>query len=113
MTFDLERAIQHFLSEKVDEVIQIQITERKANGRGVFFVDFKDEMNVDCYYIPFHDKKFPQQYLAYFRERVENPKLDSVLFFIFYHENKEQILELDLDNRNTKQNTTIDVVSET
>lgn len=112
MSFDLEKAIHHFLNEKVDEAIQIQITERKSNGRGVFFVEFKDATNVDCYYIPFHDKKFPQQYLSYFRERVEDSKLDSVLFFIFYHEDKQQILELDLDRRNAEQNTSIDVVSE-
>lgn len=113
MTFDLDKSIQHFLNEKVNEVIQIQITERKSNGRGVFFVEFKDETNVDCYYIPFHDKKFPQQYLSYFKERIENPRLDSVLFFMFYHEDKQQILELDLDERNAEQNTTIEVVSET
>lgn len=112
MNFDLDKAIHHFLNEKVDEVIQIQITERKSNGRGVFFVEFKDTTNVDCFYISFHDKNFPEQYLSYFRERVADPKVDSVLFFIFYHADKHQILELDLDKRNFQENTTIDVVSE-
>ena len=63
MSFSLDNAIELFLREKGDEVIQIQIMERKSNGRGVFFVEFKDDTNVDCYYIPFHDKRFPQQYM--------------------------------------------------
>ena len=113
MTFSLEDAINHFFNEKVDEAIQIQITERKSNGRGVFFVHFKSEINVDCYYIPFHDKKFPQQYLQYFVERLEDPNLNSVLFFIFSNKDEHKILELDLDTNNvnrSKNDTQIEEV---
>lgn len=97
MSYSLDSAIEQFLKEKGDEAIQIQIMERKSNGRGVFFVNFKDNTNVECYYIPFHDKRFPQQYIAYYRERTSDSQLDSVLFFIFYKDEKEQLLELNID----------------
>ena len=112
MSYSIESLIEHFLKEKGDEVIQIQIMERKSNGRGVFFVDFKDNVNVDCYYLPFHDRRFPAKFMNHFRERVEDHKNDSVLFFVFYYENKEQLLELDIDTNNSRSNTSIEVVSE-
>jgi len=102
MTYSLDNAIERFLKEKGDEVIQIQIMERKSNGRGAFFVTFKDDANVDAYYIPFYDKRFPQQFMPYYRERIENPQLDSVLFFVFFYEDKQQFLELNIDP-NAKQ----------
>lgn len=102
MTYSLDSAIEQFLREKGDEVIQIQIMERKSNGRGVFFVTFKDDGKVDAYYLPFHDKRFPHQFMSYYRDRIENPQLESVLFFAFFYEDKQQLLELNIDP-NAKQ----------
>jgi hypothetical protein len=102
MTYSLDNAIEQFIREKGDEVIQIQIMERNTNGRGAFFVTFNDKANVDAYYIPFHDKKFPQQFMPYYRERIDNPHLDSILFFVFFYEDKQQFLELNIDP-NAKQ----------
>ena len=102
MTFSLDNAIEQFLHEKGDEVIQIQIMERKSNGRGSFFVNFKEDNSADGYYVPFHDKRFPQQFMSYYRERIENPLLESVLFFVFFYKDKQQFLELNIDP-NAKQ----------
>ena len=109
MSFSLDNAIELFLREKGDEVIQIQIMERKSNGRGVFFVEFKDDTNVDCYYIPFHDKRLPQQYMSYYGERIENQQLDSILFFVFYHGDKEQLLELNIDPNVVDNKPTVNI----
>ena len=113
MDMNMDILIDAFLKTNVDECIQIQITERKENGRGVLFVDFLEEGKVDCVYIPFHREIFPKQYLEFYLERLKDA-MSSILFFVFSDGNTHQMLELDIDSRNvgqTEQSTTIEVVS--
>lgn len=88
---------------RMDQLIQIYISERKANGEGAIFLNFCDEEKMDCAYIPFSSEQFPIDLRKKILERREIvPK--SVIFFNLFDKENDTLLELDLDKNSNFYN---------
>lgn len=88
------------VENRMDQLIQIYISERKANGEGVLFLDFSNKDKMDCGYIPFNNEQFPVQTRNKILERRENVPA-SIIFFNLSDSENELLLEIDLDKNST------------
>lgn len=84
------------VEKRMDQLIQIYISERKANGEGAIFLNFCNPEKMDCAYIPFISEKFPIDIRNRILERREKVP-SSVIFFNLFDDKNETLLEVDLD----------------
>ena len=84
------------IEKRIDQLIQIYISERKANGEGAIFLNFCNPEKMDCGYIPFISEKFPLDLKSKILERRQRVP-SSVIFFNLFDDNNETLLEIDLD----------------
>lgn len=92
-----------FVENHLDELIQITITERKNNGFGVVFIDVSDNENAKVGFLGINDERFPPVIRKQIIERYEkNP--DSIAYFVFKHQNSENVIEVDLQKHVNKSN---------
>ena len=88
---------------RMDQLIQIYISERKANGEGVIFLNFCNPEKMDCTYIPFVSEKFPIDFRNRILERREKVP-SSVIFFNLFDNTNNTLLEVDLDKNSNFYN---------
>lgn len=88
------------VENRMDQLIQIYISERKANGEGAMFLNFCNPEKMDCGYIPFISENFPPETRNKILNRMENIPA-SVIFFYLFDDKDETILEIDLDKNST------------
>lgn len=88
---------------RISELIQISINERKEKKNGILFLNFTNKDNLDVYYIPLIDKEtgelnkdFPQSMVNSFIEKSKSVP-PSVIFFYLFDEKDGMFLELDLE----------------
>ena len=90
---------------RLDELVQISITERKNNGLGVLYMDFCNKQKLDCYYLSINSDKINENIKKTIIERYNNsPK--SIIYFYLFDTNSGEILEIDLDKSNDKSKIT-------
>lgn len=88
------------IESRMDQLIQIYISERKGNGEGAIFLDFSNKEKMDCGYIPFTSEQFPPE----LRTKILNRRAivpSSVIFFNLFDDTNELLLEIDLDKNST------------
>lgn len=86
----------NIMNNRINDLIQISIKERKDNGLGVLFMDFTDKLKLNCYFLKIDDEHFPLDLRKTIIERYENsPK--SIIYFNIYDEDISEIVEIDLD----------------
>ena len=88
---------------RMEQLIQIYISERKANGEGVIFLNFCNPEKMDCAYIPFVSEKFPIDLRNRILERREKVP-SSVIFFNLFDDTNDTLLEVDLDKNSNFYN---------
>ena len=70
---------------RMDQLIQIYISERKANGEGAILLNFCNPEKMDCAYIPFISEQFPIDLRNRILERRE--KVPSSVIFLNLFDN--------------------------
>ena len=88
------------VENRMDQLIQIYISERKVNGEGALFLNFSNKEKMDCGYIPFISETFPPETRTKILNRREKIPA-SVIFFSLFDENTDFLLEIDLDKNST------------
>ena len=91
------------VEKRMDQLIQIYISERKANGEGAIFLNFCNPEKMDCAYIPFISENFPPETRNRILERREKVP-SSVIFFNLFDEKNDTLLEVDLDKNSNFYN---------
>lgn len=84
------------LNNRINDLVQISIQERKNNGLGVLFMNFTDKLKLDCYFLKIDDENFPTTLRDQIIERYKNSP-NSIIYFNIYDENISEIVEIDLD----------------
>jgi hypothetical protein len=102
------------VNNRLDELIQITITERKQKGLGVLFLDFSEKDKLDCRYAGLSEEHFPQIVRDTYSDRMFSAP-NSVIFFLIYDGTNELLYEVDLDKESDyheRENQTLEQVSE-
>jgi hypothetical protein len=86
----------NIINNRINDLVQISIQERKNNGLGVLFMDFTDKSNLNCHFLKIDDENFPKDLQSQIIERYENSP-ESIIYFNVYDENISEIVEIDLD----------------
>ena len=92
------------LNNRINDLVQISIQERKNNGLGVLFMDFTDKLKLDCYFLKIDDQSFPITLRDQIIERYKNSP-NSIIYFNIYDENISEIVEIDLDKNSNYHET--------
>ena len=97
------------IEKRIDQLVQIYITNRKENGLGMLFLDFSDKEKLDVFYNPIYDKEkectnamFPHDLLHYL---TENKLPDSFIYLNLFDNDGNYVLTIDLDNSNYLENS--------
>jgi hypothetical protein len=93
----------NIVNSRLQNLIQIYITERKENGIGMLFINFTNKEKMDVFYNPLYDKEneclnpqFPEDLSKCL---TENNKLPSIIYFNIFDANGNFLMELDLDKQ--------------
>jgi len=91
----------NIVNGRLNDLIQIYITERKQKGIGMLFIDFTNKDKMDVFYNPLYDKEteclnpqFPEDLSKCLTENVKPP---SIIYFNIFDGNGNFVMELDLD----------------
>ena len=96
------------IEKRIDQLVQIYISNRKENGLGMLFLDFCDKEKLDVFYNPLYDKEkecsnemFPKKLISYV---TDNKNPDSIIYFNLFDNDGNFILKLDLDKNSNYLN---------
>ena len=101
---------------RIDDMIKITIQERKKDGIGVLMLDFSDENNLDCGYLPINHPHFPEAIKKDYGNRIASVP-NSIVFFFLFDKTEHKMVEVDLDKNSTfhkveKEKQSTDIVDE-
>lgn len=86
----------NILQNRIQDLVQISIKERKQNGLGVLFLDFTKKEELNCFFLKIDDQHFPPDLKQTILDRFNNsPK--SIIYFNVFDEKLSEIVEIDLD----------------
>lgn len=88
------------VQKRLQDLVQISIKERKANGIGCLFMDFSNANKLDCRYVALHNELFPRSVFEKYRDRITSVPT-SIIFLFIYDSTDETMLEIDLDKNST------------
>ena len=98
----------NMIEKRIDELIQIYITNRKELGLGMLFLNFCNKERLDVFYNPIYDKEkeapnemFPKDLISYV---TDSSKPDSIIYFNLFDNEGNSILTIDLDKNSTYLN---------
>jgi hypothetical protein len=93
----------NIVNSRLQNLIQIYITERKENGIGMLFINFTNKDKMDVFYNPLYDKEneclnpqFPEDLSKCL---TENNKPQSIIYFNIFDGNGNFLMEMDLDKQ--------------
>ena len=96
------------IEKRIDQLVQIYISNRKENGLGMLFLNFCDKEKLDVFYNPLYDKEkecsnemFPKKLISYV---TDNKNPDSIIYFNLFDNDGDFILKLDLDKNSNYLN---------
>lgn len=96
------------IETRIDQLIQIYITNRKEHGLGMLFLNFCDKEKFDVFYNPIYDKEkeeqnkmFPENLISYVTD-TNTP--DSIIYFNLFDNEGEFMLKIDLDKNSNYLN---------
>ena len=92
------------IESRMDQLVQIYITNRKENGKGMLFLNFCDKEKLDVFYNPIYDKEnecsnsmFPSDLHSY----LEKDTPSSIIFFNLFDNDGNNVVTLDLDKNSS------------
>ena len=96
------------IEKRIDQLVQIYISNRKENGLGMLFLNFCDKEKLDVFYNPLYDKEkecanemFPKKLISYV---TDNKNPDSIIYFNLFDNDGDFMLKLDLDKNSNYLN---------
>ena len=99
------------IETRIDQLVQIYITNRKEHGLGMLFLNFCDKEKLDVFYNPIYDKEkecpnemFPTSLISYV---TDNKNPDSIIYFNLFDNEGDFMLTIDLDKNGTYLNKKI------
>jgi len=89
------------IETRIDQLVQIYITNRKEHGLGMLFLNFCQKEKLDVFYNPIYDKEkecanemFPKDLISYV---TDNKTPDSIIYFNLFDNEGDFMLTIDLD----------------
>ena len=84
------------VQNRLQDLVQISIKERKENGIGCLFMDFSNPQNLDCRYVALTNELFPSSAYTKYYDRISSVPT-SIIFLLIYDNINETMVEIDLD----------------
>ena len=91
----------NIVNNRITELVQIYISDRKRLGDGMLFINFTNKEKMDVFFNPINDienectnTKFPDDLIKYMNDRKAP---SSFIFFYIFDDTTNTILEIDLD----------------
>ena len=96
------------IETRIDQLVQIYISNRKEHGLGMLFLNFCDKEKLDVFYNPLYDKEkecpnemFPTNLVSYV---TNNKTPDSIIYFNLFDNDGDFMLTIDLDKNSNYLN---------
>ncbi len=90
------------IESRIDQLVQIYITNRNENGKGMLCLNFCDKEKLDVFYNSIYDKEnecsnsmFPSYLLSYLEHDIPS----SIIFFNLFDNDGNNVVTIDLDKK--------------